>query len=101
MKKELLFSKNILYALVLLGFLLNFFTLRFDLTSWGIPLMFENVLINLGLLASFVATVVLIIDVFKNNVNGKYLWTVPFLLSGGLLGFFYLRSREYYLKSNK
>ena len=101
MKKELLLSKNILYTLVLVGFLLNFFTLRFDFTSWGIPEMAENVLINLGLLASFVATVVLIIDVFKNDVNGKYLWTLAFLLSGGLLGFFYLRSREYYLKSSK
>ena len=101
MKKELLLSKNFLYALVLFGFLLNFFTLKFDFTSWGIPLIVENILINLGLLASFVATVVLIIDVFKNNASGKYLWTLAFLLSGGLLGFFYLRSRAYYLKSNE
>lgn len=101
MKRQLLLSKNFLYALVLFGFLLNFLTLRYDFTNWGIPLMVENLLVNLGLLASFAATFVLIIDVFKNNVNGKYLWTLAFLLSGGLLGFFYLRSRDYYLKSSK
>ena len=99
-KNELLISKNVLYALIALGFLFNFFRISFDTTSLGIPLMLGNIFAYLGLFSSFIATIVLIVDVFKNNVNGKYLWTIAFLFSGGLIGFFYLRSRDYYLKSS-
>lgn len=99
MKNELLLPRNILYILIALGFFFNFFQISFDITTAGIPLLIGDILVYLGLLASFIATVVLIIDVFKNNVNGKYLWTLGFLFSGGLIGFFYLRSRDYYLKS--
>lgn len=97
MKKELLLSKNSLFSLILVGFLFSFFTLTFDLTNFGISLEAGNFFITIGMLASFIASVVLIIDVFKNDVNGKYLWTLAFFMSSGLLGFFYLRSRDYYL----
>lgn len=100
MKNELFIPINVLYTLIAVGFLFNFFRISFDLESLGIPLMVGNVFSYLGLLASFIATIILIIDVFKNNVNGKYLWTFAFLFSGGLIGFFYLRSRDYYLKSS-
>ena len=100
MKKELLLPKNILYTLIAIGFLFNFFRVSFDLRSLGIPLMVGNFLSYVGLLASFVATVVLIVDVFKNNINARYLWTLGFLFSGGLMGFFYLRSRDYYLSTS-
>ena len=98
MKNELLIPKNILLTLIAVGFLFNFSAISFDLESMGIPLMVGNILAFVGLVASFIATVVLIVDVFKNNINGKYLWTVAFLFSGGLIGFFYVRSRDYYLK---
>ena len=98
MKNELLIPKNILLTLIAVGFLFNFSAISFDLESMGIPLMVGNILVFVGLVASFIATVVLIVDVFKNNINGKYLWTVAFLFSGGLIGFFYVRSRDYYLK---
>ena len=98
MKNELLIPKNILFALIAFGFLFNFSALSFDFEKMGIPLEVSNVLISLGLISSFIATIILIVDVFKNNVNAKYIWTVAFLFSGGLIGFFYLRSRDYYLK---
>lgn len=101
MKKELLVPKNILYPLIALGFLFNFFRVSFDRTSLGIPLSVGDFLVYAGLVASFISTIILIVDVFKNNVNGKYLWTFAFLISGGLIGFFYLRGRDYYLKSAK
>lgn len=96
---NLLIPKNALFTLIAFGFLFNFFRISFDLTSLGIPLSVGQIISSLGLLASFIATIVLIVDVFKNNVNGKYLWTLGFLLSGGFIGYFYLRSRDYYLKS--
>ena len=98
---NLLIPKNALFTLIAVGFLFNFFRISFDLTSLGIPLVAVQVISSLGLLASFIATIVLIVDVFKNNVNGKYLWTMAFLLSGGLIGFFYLRGRDFYLKSSQ
>lgn len=100
MENKLLLPENILYALIAVGFLFNFFSISFDINSLGIPLMAGDILAYLGLFASFVATIVLIVDVFKNEINGKYLWTLAFLFSGGLIGFFYLRSRDYYLKSS-
>ena len=100
MKNELLIPKNILLTLIALGFLFNFSALSFDFERLGIPLMIANILLFVGLFASFIATIILIVDLFKNNINGKYLWTVAFLFSGGLIGFFYLRSRDYYLKSS-
>ena len=97
MRKALLVPQNALYVLILLSFIFTFFKITFDFTSFGIPLEWGKILIFVGLAASFIVSVVLIVDVFKNNVNGKYLWTLAFFMSAGLLGYFYLRSRDYYL----
>ncbi|WP_373709878.1 hypothetical protein [Kaistella sp.] len=97
MRKELLVPQNALYLLILLSFIFTFFNITFDITSVGIPLEWGRILVVVGLVASFVVSVVLIVDVFKNDVNGKYLWTLAFLMSAGLLGYFYLRSRDHYL----
>ena len=97
MRKELLVPKNALYVLILLSFVFTFFNITFDFTSFGIPLEWGRILMIFGLAASFIVSVVLIVDVFKNDVNGKYLWTLAFFMSAGLLGYFYLRSRDYYL----
>ena len=97
MKNELLIPKNILFALIAFGFLFNFSALSFDFEKMGIPLEVSNVLISLGLISSFIETVILIVDVFKNNAPGKYLWTLGFLIFAPLFGFFYVRNRENYL----
>ena len=97
MRKELLVPQNALYLLILLSFIFTFFNITLDITSVGIPVEWCRILIVVGLAASFVVSVVLIVDVFKNDVNGKYLWTLAFLMSAGLLGYFYLRSRDHYL----
>lgn len=97
MRKELLVPQNALYVLILLSFIFIFFNITFDFTSFGIPLEWGRILILVGLAASFIVSVVLIVDVFKNDVNGKYLWTLAFFMSAGLLGYFYLRSRDHYL----
>ena len=97
MRKELLVPQNALYLLILLSFVFTFFNITFDIASFGVPLEWGRILVVVGLAASFVVSVVLIVDVFKNNVNGKYLWTLAFLMSAGLLGYFYLRSRDHYL----
>ncbi|QBO58073.1 hypothetical protein [Chryseobacterium salivictor] len=100
MKKELLLSKNVLYTLILVNFVFNFFTVFYSIPSLDIPLAAGKVLIYIGLFSSFIASVVLIVDVFTNHINGRYLWTLAFLFSGGLLGFFYLRGRDYYLNAS-
>ena len=97
MRKELLVPQNALYLLILLSFIFTFLNITFDITSVGIPLEWGRILVVVGLAASFVVSVVLIVDVFKNDVNGKYLWTLAFFMSAGLLGYFYLRSRDHYL----
>ena len=97
MRKELLVPQNALYLLILLSFVFTFFNITFDIASFGVPLKWGRILVDVGLTASFVVSVVLIVDVFKNNVNGKYLWTLAFFMSAGLLGYFYLRSRDHYL----
>ena len=97
MRKELLVPQNSLYLLILLSFIFTFFKITLDITSVGIPLEWGRILVVVGLTASFVVSVVLIVDVFKNDVNGKYLWTLAFFMSAGLLGYFYLRSRDHYL----
>lgn len=97
MRKELLVPQNALYLLILLSFIFTFFNITVDIASVGIPLEWARILVVVGLAASFVVSVVLIVDVFKNNVNGKYLWTLAFFMSAGLLGYFYLKSRDHYL----
>ncbi len=97
MRKELLVPQNALYVLILLSFIFAFFNITLDIASVGIPLEWGRILVVVGLTASFVVSVVLIVDVFKNDVNGKYLWTLAFFMSAGLLGYFYLRSRDHYL----
>ncbi len=97
MRKELLVPQKSLYLLILLSFIFTFFNITLDITSVGIPLEWGRILVVIGLAASFVVSVVLIVDVFKNDVNGKYLWTLAFFMSAGLLGYFYLRSRDHYL----
>lgn len=97
MRKELLVPQNALYLLILLSFIFTFFNITFDIASFGVPLEWGRILVVIGLAASFVVSVVLIVDVFKNDVNGKYLWTLAFFMSAGLLGYFYLRSRDHYL----
>ncbi len=97
MRKELLVPQNALYLLILLSFIFTFFNITFNIASFGIPLEWGRIMVAVGLAASFVVSVVLIVDVFKNDVNGKYLWTLAFFMSAGLLGYFYLRSRDHYL----
>lgn len=97
MNKELLIPRNSLYIVIILGFVFNFFHLIFNLKSFGLSEDFIYIFISLAMLLSFVATAILIIDVFSNNVEGKYLWTLVFLFSGGFLGYFYLRNRTHFL----
>lgn len=100
MRKKLLLPLNMVYLLILVGFAFSFFTISFDVPALGVPPKVGSLLVYVGLISSFAASVILIIDVFSNNVNGKYLWTVAILFSGGLIGFFYLRGRNYYLKGS-
>ncbi|QOW11494.1 hypothetical protein Q73A0000_14515 [Kaistella flava (ex Peng et al. 2021)] len=99
MKKELLLPKTVLYTLILINLVFNFVIIFFKIPSLDISLAAGKVLIYIGLFSSFIASMVLIVDVFTNHINGRYLWTLAFLFSGGFIGFFYLRSRDYYLKS--
>ncbi|QDP84795.1 hypothetical protein FNJ88_04225 [Chryseobacterium sp. SNU WT5] len=101
MSKDLLIPRNILYLLIIVGFVINFLNLVLKLEDYGISDSVGKSLVFFAMLASFIATAVLIIDVFVNNVDGKYLWTLVFLFSGGFLGYFYLRNRSYYTSKSK
>lgn len=96
MKTKLIIPVNILIPLALFGAILTIFTVSFDLTTIGIPLEVGNFLTYIAFLCSFLVALVLISDVFRNNIQGKYFWTLGFLISGGITGLFYLRSRPKY-----
>lgn len=91
---NLLVSKNIIYPIALFGLIFGVFTVTIDLTSLGIPLQLSKILPFLALICNFIIAVVLIVDVFKNNLSAKYLWTIGFLLTGSIAGVFYLMNRE-------
>lgn len=97
MKSKLLLPENILFPLIIFGFLFTFFSITFDVSAFGIPLVFGKILQIIGLLANFIVAIVLIVDVFKNNVSAKYLWTFGFLIFAPIVGYFYVRNRESYL----
>lgn len=100
MKAKLLLPENIIYFLALFGAVFTVFSISFDFTSVGIPLAAGEFPIYFGLLCSFITAVVLTIDVFRNDIPGKFWWTFGFLISGGITGIFYLRSRpKYFLRS--
>ncbi len=97
MKTKLLIPENILYPLIIFGFLFTFFTITFDVSAFGIPIIFGKILQMLGIIANFIVAVVLIVDVFKNNISAKYLWTFGFLIFAPIVGYIYVRNRENYL----
>ena len=101
MRKDLFIPVDGVYSLLLIAFIFGFFNITFDLTAVGLPLEAGRILLYIGIMAGFIASLILIIDVFSNDVNGKYLWTLAILLSGGIFGFFYLRSRDEYVKSDR
>lgn len=95
---KLLIRENILIPLMMIGLLFTFFSVSFDPASFGIPLAAGKVLQIFGLIANFIVAMVLIVDVFKNNVSAKYLWTFGFLIFAPIVGYFYVRNRESYLR---
>ena len=100
MKSNLVIPENILFPLALFSAIFTVFTITFDLTNFGIPLEVGKSITYIALLCSFLVALVLIVDVFKNDIPGKYLWTLGFLISGGITGVFYLRSRpKYFVRS--
>ncbi len=99
MTTKLLIPQNILFPLMVVGLLFTFFSISFDLSAFGILLAFGKILQFIGLIANFIVAVVLIVDVFKNNVSTKYLWTFGFLIFAPIVGYFYVRNRENYLTS--
>lgn len=94
MKTKLLIPENILFPIALFGVIFTVFTVSFDLTTFGIPLAAGKVLTLIAVLCSFITAVVLIIDVFKNNVSAKYFWTLGLLFTGGIAGLIYLMKRN-------
>lgn len=97
MNSKLLIPQNILYPVAIFGLIFTVFSVTLNLESCGIPFDLGLVLIYAGLIANFLATVVLIIDVFKNNLSTRFLWTMSFLFLGSLSGLFYLKNRNYYI----
>lgn len=95
MKSNLLIPADLLFYIALFGAIFSIFTVSFDLTSLGIPLVAGNFLMYIALLCNFVVAILLIIDVFRNNLSTKYLWTLGFLLTAGIAGVIYLRRRDY------
>ena len=97
MKAPLLLPKNLLYPVALFGLIFSIITVSFDFTNYGISLEAGKFLTYFAILCSFVTVVVLIVDVFKNNLSSKYLWTLAFLISGCIAGLYYLMNREKYI----
>lgn len=98
MATKLLIPEKILIPLMMVGLLFTFISVSFDLTSFGIPLAAGKILQMFGLIANFIVAMVLIVDVFKNNLSARYLWTLGFLIFAPIVGYFYVRNRESYLR---
>ncbi|MEC5157887.1 hypothetical protein [Chryseobacterium sp. MP_3.2] len=96
MKHPLLIAEKLLYFLAVFGALFTVFSVTVDFSSLGFPRSSDKIIIYVGLLCSFVTALILIADVFKNNIDSKYKWTLGFLVFGGILGLFYLRFRDQY-----
>ena len=94
MNARLLISKNILIPIAVYGFVFTFITITFDVTPLKIPAAFGSFLTYLAVMCSFVTVFVLMIDVFKNNLQSRYLWTLGFLVSGCFAGLYYLLKRD-------
>ncbi|MBU4537283.1 MAG: hypothetical protein L6264_12200 [Weeksellaceae bacterium] len=99
MKNDLLISKNILFPAAVFGLIFTVCTINFDLTSVGLPLEAGKILTYTALLCNFITVIVLIVDVFKNNLSTKYLWTLGLLFFGCLTGVYYLLKRDSYLSN--
>lgn len=97
MKQELLIPKNILFPVAVFGLIFTVCTINIDLTSFGLPLEAGKILTYTALLCNFITVIVLIVDVFKNNLSTKYLWTLGFLFSGCIGGVYYLLKRDSFL----
>lgn len=94
MNSPLLISKNALIPVALFGLIFTFITVTFDVAPLAIPSEAGGFLTYLAVLCSFVTVVTLIIDVFKNNLHSRYLWTLSFLLTGCFAGLYYLLKRD-------
>lgn len=99
MNSHLLIPKNILLPIAIFGLLFTVFSVTFDLSSLGIPVNSSKILIYLGMACNFLTVIIVIIDVFKNNLSSKYLWTLAFLLTGCFAGLYYLLNREKWMLS--
>ena len=99
MNSNLLFPKNILVPIAIFGLLFTVFSVTFYLSSLGIPVEASKILIYLGMACNFITAIILIVDVFKNSISAKYLWTLAFLLTGCFAGLYYLLNREKWVVS--
>lgn len=97
MNSQLFIPKNILFPVAIFGLLFTVFSVTIDLTSLGLPMETSKLLIYLGITCNFFTVIILIVDVFKNHLSSRYLWTLAFLLSGCFAGLYYLINREKYL----
>lgn len=100
MNSSLLIPKNILLPLAIIGLLFTVFSVTIDLSSLGLPIETSKLLIYLGVACNFITVIILIVDVFKNNLSSKYLWTLAFLLSGCFAGLYFLLNREKYYSTS-
>lgn len=100
MKNNLLLPKNILLLIAIVGLLFTVFSVTIDLSSLGLPIETSKLLIYVGMACNFITVIVLIVDVFKNNLSSKYLWTLGFLLTGCFAGLYYLINREKFLSQS-
>lgn len=94
MQAPLLISKKILFPVAIFGLVFSFITLTFDVAPLGLPSEAGAFLTYLAVLCSFATVLILIVDVFKNNLHARYLWTLAFLLTGCFAGLYYLLNRE-------
>ena len=100
MNSDLLLPKKVLFPVALFGLILGMFTITFDFNAFGIPEEVGKILPYLALICNFTTVVVLLIDIFRNNLSTKYLWSLGFLLTGCLAGLYYLMNRDKYLNED-
>ncbi len=99
MKTQLLIPVRILYLLAIFGCVFSVVTVSFNMEFLHLPFGGNNILGLMALFCNFIVSFVLIVDVFRNNLDGKYLWTLGFLFPGGIIALFYFAKREKSLDS--
>lgn len=94
MKHNLLIPKTYLLPIAILGFVTVLIGAVFKITHWNISVFNGNFLFAIGWVLSFIAWIVVLMDVIKNKTKNAVLWIIFLILFGNITSIIYLFKRN-------